>query len=214
MIAIVRMKAQEKREELWDSVLMRFADFQRSLLDQGRLLYLSKRAKHEDVSLFLHVKDCNVLGAFIAEHVCRVPDVTGIHMIHLVKPIFFQIPRDTAGLKRYAITLRVFPPHLESVYGKLAQRRLPEGLIMAYVAYTFHLFGDYLQFSVLATPTKSISEFVSENVAAMPGVLHTTVNFVEKTKPLISYNEWREYSRRFAVVPTWNERNMIAQFSC
>ena len=49
-------------------------------------------------------------------------------------------------------------------------------------------------------------------VKALPGVLHTTVNFIEKTKPLISYDEWRKYSTEHSLVPSWDDRFMIQQF--
>ena len=69
MIAIVRMKAQERRDQLWDYVVDHAGDLQKRLESEGRLLFLSQRARHEDISLFVHVADPDVLAGLIARMV-------------------------------------------------------------------------------------------------------------------------------------------------
>jgi hypothetical protein len=213
MIAIVRMKARETRETLWDYVVTHVAELQNRLGQDGRLLYLSQRAKHDDVSLFVHTAHPDALAALIANDLSRMEGVTDIWVINLLKPVFFPLPEDTRAMRRYAITARVFPAHLVGVYESLSRPALPAGLLMAYVAYTFHLFGDCLQFSVLAQDEAALEGHLAEKVKTLPGVLQTTVNLIEKTKPLVSHEEWREYSRRHSLVPSWNERDMIKQFA-
>ena len=95
MIAIVRMKAQERRDRLWDSVVEQVPTLQDRLGSQGCLLYLSQRAGHEDSSLFVHVTDPDVLGSLIAENLSKLEDLTGCWVITLLRPVFFPLPRDT-----------------------------------------------------------------------------------------------------------------------
>lgn len=213
MISIVRMKAREKRETLWEHVVSQVEKLQDTVGRDGRVLYLTQRARHDDVSLFVHAAHPDVLAALIADELSKIEDVTDIWVINLLKPVFFPLPEDTGAMKRYAITLRVYPAHLEGVYERLSRSSLPAGLLMAYLAYTFHLFGDCLQFSVLAEDGAALETYLTEEVKTLPGVLQTTVHPIEKTKPLVSYEEWRDYSGRHSLVPSWNETHMVNQFA-
>ena len=83
---------------------------------------------------------------------------------------------------------------------------------MAYVAYTFHLFGDSIQFSILADSEEALNKYLAEVVNKLAGVMKTTVNEIERTRPLVSYDEWKKYSSSHGIVPFWDEELMINQF--
>jgi len=212
MISIIRLNSQERKEKICDLVMAKLDELQESLKDKGQLLYLTKRAKHEDVSLFIHTVDPNFLGDFIAESLNKIEHVTGIWAIHLIKPIFYPLPKDTKNMKRFAISLKVFIKNLKDVYKNIATANLPDGLKMAYLAYTFHLFEDSLQFSILTENEETLNKYLTDFVEKMPGVLRTTVNLIERTRPLVSYEAWREYSSKHGIIPSWDENLMIGQF--
>jgi translation elongation factor EF-1beta len=212
MINIVRLQSQEKKEKICDVIMSQLNDLQESIKGKGQLLYLSKRIKHKDVSLFIHTNDPGVLGDFIAERLNNIENITDIWVINMIKPVFFPLPKDTKGMKRYTITLKVFPRKLKDVYQNITNVALPEGLKMAYVAYTFHLFGDSIQFSILADSEEVLNNYLAEVVNKLPGVLKTTVNEIERTRPLVSYEEWQQYSSNHDIVPSWDEELMINQF--
>jgi translation elongation factor EF-1beta len=212
MISIIRLKSQERKERICDYVMSQASELQESIKGKGQLLYLSKRAKHEDVSLFVHMVDPDILGDFIAQHLNKIEDVTGIWVINMIKPVFYPLPKDTKNMKRYAITMKVFPKNLKDVYHNIASSSLPDGLKMAYIAYTFHLFGDCIQFSILAEKEEALNKYLTEVVDKITGVLSTTVNLIEMTKPLVSYDEWKQYSSEYGIIPTWDEALMIKQF--
>jgi hypothetical protein len=212
MISIIRLNSQERKERICDLVMAKLDELQESLKDKGQLLYLTKRAKHEDVSLFIHTIDPNFLGDFIAEGLNKIEHVTGIWAIHLIKPIFYPLPKDTKNMKRFAISLKLFIKNLKDVYRNIATASLPEGLKLAYLAYTFHLFEDSLQFSILAKNEETLNDYLTDVVEKMPGVLRTTVNLIERTRPLVSYEAWREYSSKHGIVLSWDENLMIGQF--
>ena len=212
MISIIRLKSQERKERICDYVMSQVNELQESIKGKGQLLYLSKRAKHEDVSLFVHMVDPDILGDFIAEHLNKIEHVTGIWVINMIKPVFYPLPKDTKNMKRFAITMKVFPKNLKDVYRNVAASALPDGLKMAYIAYTFHLFGDCIQFSILAEKEETLNKYLTEVVNKIPGVLSTTVNLIERTRPLVSYDEWKQYSSEYGIVPSWDEALMIKQF--
>jgi len=212
MITIIRLKSQERKERVCDYIVSQVNELQESIKGKGQLLYLSKRAKHEDISLFVHMVDPDILGDFIAEHLNKIEDVTGIWVINMIKPVFYPLPKDTKNMKRFAITMKVFPKNLKDVYQNIAASALPDGLKMAYIAYTFHLFGDCIQFSILTEKEEALNKYLAEVVDKIPGVLGTTVNLIERTRPLVSYDEWKQYSSEYGIVPSWDEALMIKQF--
>jgi hypothetical protein len=187
-------------------------ELQESIKDKGQLLYLTKRARHEDVSLFIHTVDPNFLGDFIADDLNKIEQVTGIWVIHLIKPIFYPLPKDTKNMKRYAISLKVFVKNLKDVYQNIASACLPDGLKLAYLAYTFHLFEDSIQLSILTENEETLNNYLTRVVEKRSGVLRATVNLIEGTRPLVSYEAWREYSLKHGIVPSWDEKLMIGQF--
>jgi len=212
MIYIIRLKSQERKEKICDYVMSQMGELQESIKGKGQLLYLSKRAKHEDVSLFVHTVDTDVLGEFIAEHLNKIEHITDIWVINMIKPVFYPLPRDTKNMKRFAITLKVFTKNLKDVYQNIATTAPSDGLKMAYIAYTFHLFGDSIQFSILTENEEILNKYLTDVINKMPGVLNTTLNLIERTRPLVSYDEWKQYSSKHEIVPHWDEALMINQF--
>lgn len=212
MISIIRLKSQEMKGKIGDSILSQIEELQAGLSAKGQLLYLTKREKHEDVSLFIHTTAPNVLGDFIVDHLGKIEHITGIWVINLIKPIFYPLPKDTRDMKRFSITLEVFPKKLKDVYEHIARASFPVDLRMAYLAYTFHMFGDIIQFSILAEREEMLYKFLAENINNIPGVLNTNTNMISSTKPLVSYEEWKIYSAKHGIVPFWDEELMISQF--
>lgn len=212
MITIIRLKSQERKERICDLVMAQMSELQESIKGKGLLLYLSKRVKHEDVSLFIHTVDPNVLGDFIVGHLNRVEHITDIWVINMIKPIFYPLPKETQNMRRFIITLKVSPKNLKEVYQNIASAPLPDGLKMAYIAYTFHLFGDSIQLSILAEKEETLYRYLTEVINKIPGIVNTTVNLIERTRPLVSYDEWKQYSSYHNLVPSWDEASMVEQF--
>jgi hypothetical protein len=212
MINIIRLQSLGNKERICDIIMSHIDELQDSIKGKGQLLYLSKRVRHKDVSLFIHTNDPGVLGDFIAERLSFVEGLTDIWVINMIKPVFFPLPKDTKDMKRFSVTLKVFPTKLKEVYQNIASAILPDNLKLAYIAYTFHLFGDSIQFSILAETEDALNKYLADEVNRMPGVLKTTVNEIERTRPLVSYGEWKHYSSQHGIVPAWDEELMINQF--
>jgi hypothetical protein len=116
------------KEKICDSILSQLVDLQAGFSGNGQLLYLTKRVKHEDVSLFVHSTTPNVLGDFIVKHLSKIEHITGIWVINLIKPIFYPLPKDTRDMKRFSITLEVFPNKLHDVYEAISHTSFPVDL--------------------------------------------------------------------------------------
>ncbi len=212
MITLIRLKSQEHRERFCDYIMSQKDELQKGIEGKGRLLFLSKRAKHEDVSLFIHTLNPDVLGDFIADHLSKIEHITSTWVINMIKPVFYPLPKDTKKMKRFTITMKVFPKNLKDVYQNIATAALPDGLKMAYIAYTCHLFGDCIQFSILAEKEETLNKYLADVVNKIPGVLNTTVNLIERTRSLVSYDEWKQYSSKHGIAQSWDKALMINQF--
>ena len=100
MINIIRLQSQETKEKICDIIMSRIDELQDSIKGKGQLLYLSKRIKHRDVSLFIHTNDPGDLGDFIAGRLNEIENITDIWVINMIKPVFFPLPKDTKNMKR------------------------------------------------------------------------------------------------------------------
>lgn len=212
MITIIRLRSQERIESIYDDILSRKDELQSKIAGKGCLLYLSKRATHDDVSLFIHTLDSDILGDFIVDYLSEIEHITGAWIINMIKPRFYPLPRDTKKMHRYSITLKVFPKKIKNIYQAIAEGTLPDGLKMAYISYTCHLFGDCIQFSVLAEEKMTLTSYLEQEVERISGVLKITATLIEKTKPLVSYDEWKRYSQEHEIVAAWDNETMIHQF--
>ena len=211
MIVIIRMLTDDAGKNLWDEIANRKDDLQKVLQNRGRLLYLSKRKGHNEASLFVHAKDSNVINELITGHLSKVKSISAIWVIHLFKPRFFPIPPDTTNMKRFVITAKIKPGCLSEVYGALTDPNLPEGLKKVYYAFTFHLYDETLQYSLLVNSEDTLKKYLAEKVNQIEGVLKTEIHPIEKTKPFISYKEWQEYAGDDNAIPTW-QQHMVSQF--
>ncbi|PIU20180.1 MAG: hypothetical protein COT18_03575 [Elusimicrobia bacterium CG08_land_8_20_14_0_20_59_10] len=193
MMVIVRIQSQGKSASLWNEIINKKDKLQDILGDNGTLLYLSKRLGSNDISLMLHTTNSLALADFITSHLAKISGVDGLWLINMLKPVFFQLPAQADRMKRYAVSVKIYPPRLDEVYRTVSKTALPAGINMVYLAYTCHLFGDCLQFSVLADKDAKFENFVENMINKIPGVLRATATEIEKTHVFIPYREWERY---------------------
>jgi len=160
-----------------------------------RLLYLTKRSKHNSISLFMHVDNIDVMGDFISTKISKIQDVDGVWVFNMINPKFFPIPKGTTpNLTRYTLTIRAYPKHLQDIYETLCNYKPRVDFVVTYVANTFHLFGDSVMMSFLAKDDEAVKEFVDNEVKTLSGVLQTNTFIIEKTHRLIPREEWQNYA--------------------
>lgn len=196
MIAIIRIHSKEMIEPVWDAVVREHHSIQSNLKDKCHLLYLTKRiGYHDEISLFVDVPDQLNLSELIIDHLGKIKGIDNFVVHHLLRPKFYPLPEDTRNLKRYTINLKVTPAYLGGVYKKLIDPNIPDGLKKVYFAFTFHHPEDSIQFSMLAESDDILRKYVTGVIDRLPGVIHTRVYPIERTKPFVTYETWQAYAR-------------------
>lgn len=195
MIIIVRVQTKEGNDCVWNYVMDNLAELQTGLAGKARLLYLTKRAQHRDTSIFISAQTPSrtAVGDFITEKIASIDGVDGVWILTMLNLRFFTIPQGTQkDLQRYTVTVRSYPRHLSRIYEVIAASRPSSTYVVTYIAYTFHLFGDCLQYSILADSEKTAQGFTKQ-IESIPGVLKTTSYRIAKTHRLVSKEEWAKY---------------------
>lgn len=228
MIAIVRIVSEEEGKKLRDFVAAHrkgglISDYivehrdklQAAIEGKGRLLYLTRlarKARRGDLSLVVHMNEPSELAEFVANHLGKIESITSIWVVNLFKPVFYPMPKDTRRFKRYVVTLNCVPQQTSDIYETLVESDLPQGVARAYLGYSYSSFGEAIQFSVLAENDEAVKGYLSDVIAPMPGVKRTHLFPIEMTKPLVSYEEWKEYSATHGIVTSWDDEHMLKQF--
>ena len=205
MIVVVRIQSQTDSPMLWDEVVSRKEQLQGILGGNGKILYISKRHNCNEASIFMHVANTAALGDFIAGHLAKIRGVDAVWLLNMLKPAFFASPPDVDEMERYTVTLKADPKKLTGIYDNLFSLELPPDTHMTYLAYTFHLFGDCLQFSLVTRNGAKLQEYIKNTVGSMPGVLHTTTRKIEKTALFVRHGEWKKYISQTTGV-NWNDK--------
>jgi len=212
MIYVIRMLTDCDPKKMWASIIEQKESLQHTLVNKGQLMYLSKRANHNEVNLFVHSFDSNILTDLLINHLGVIKEVSDISIYQLFRPRFFPIPKDNSDMKHCIVDIKVKPQHFTEVYKKLLNPNVPEGIRKVYYAFVFQQNGGDMQYSLLANDEDKMQKFVTENICAIEGVVRTEVYMIEKTKPFISYKEWMEYTKVANLIPAWN-RYMENHFS-
>jgi len=211
MLAIVRMHSRISSDNCWNHVNDRKDELQAAMGGKGLMLYMTRRVGKDDISLFVHVVEPDLLASFISGHLSRAKEVTGIWVITLLQAAFYPLPRDGGEYIRYTVSVRTDPDKAAKARLALGRLATPDSLAWAYMAYTFHQYDSSIAYSVLARDKFVIQEHLSQ-VSDIPEVTQTMVHLVEKSVPLVSHPRWIEYSSDNLIVPEWNEAHMLDQF--
>jgi len=198
MIIVARLQSHNGINGLWDTILENHKEMEKEMEKDVRLLYLTQRAKHNDVSLFMDVDNIDVMGDFISNRISTIEEIDGVWIFNMINPKFFLIPQGTTpNLKRYTVTIRVYPKHLNDVYNALCNIFPKPDCLIAYVANSFHLFGDSIMVSIMAKDEVQVEKFIQENIKPLPGILQAHSSHIERTHRLITREEWQKYARLF-----------------
>jgi translation elongation factor EF-1beta len=204
MILIIRMSTDGDAKKMWSAIMEQKDSMQSALGKNGKLLYLAKRVDFNEANLYIHTSDIMSIINLVTEHLSTVDEVSAISIVHLIKPRFFPVPKDTYNFKRFIISLKVHPKSLKAVYKKLLNPNVPEGIRKVYYAFTFNSYDEALQYSLLSENEESVQKFVAESIHNIDGVVKTDIFQAEKTKPFISYKEWQNYTSEGNNVPAWH----------
>ncbi len=198
MIVIARLHSNNNPDVTWDYIVENHEAMNERLRDDVRLLYMTRRGRHNDVSLFMHVNDIDAMGQFIADEVAQIEDVDDVWIINLFNSRFFPVPKETLpDLSRFTITIQVYPSLLKEIHDALCTTPSTPEFAVMYIANTFHLYGVSIMVSVLAKHKRNVRSFISKRIKTIPGVLRTHAYGILKTHRLLPREEWEKYAHIF-----------------
>ena len=194
MLAIVRVKMNDGSDKLWDYILKNREGLEKKFNDCVQLMYMTKRARFEDTSLFLHAENLDCFGDFVAKVIAPIKDVNALWLFNLYKLRFFRFKEELLDdWKRLVITIKGYPAKFEEIYTYLTKLKETADVAPVYMAYTFHLYGDSIIFSLAAKDEAIGRKFIADNVKDLPGVLNTNVAVIKKHQRIASPQIWKLY---------------------
>ena len=194
MLAIVRVKTNNGCDKLWDYIIENHEELEKKFDDCVELMYITKRAKHDDTSLFIHADSPDCFGNFVAQIISPIPEVDGVWMFNMMNMRFYHLVKDLIkDWQRYVVTVKAYPGKFEDIYNTRSKVTQTSNATPAYIAYTFHLYGDSIMFSLLADSENAAQEFVTKNIKDLPGVLSTNITSIKKQQRLAPRQDWKLY---------------------
>ncbi len=196
MIAIVRVKTGRGSDVLWNYILENQEELEKEFEGKAKLVYITKRAKHEDTSLFIKAEDPDVLGDFVAKRIAKIKGVDAIWMFSPTNMKFFYIKESLLREQtRFTVTIKAYPREFENIYNTISNFPETSDVIPVYLAYTFHLFTDSILFSFVAEDVETAQKFVASSIGVLPGVLGTSISKIKRQQCLSSKEEWKAHVR-------------------
>lgn len=194
MLAIVRVIMRNGSDLLWDYILENKKEIEKEFNGQAKLMYITKRARHEDTSLFISADNPDTLGDFVAKRIAKIQGVDKIWLISLMKMKFYKIPEQLLmEWQRCVVTIRAYPNKFAEIYDSISKFVSTSDVAPVYIAYTYHLFGDSIMFSMITREINDAQKYIENNIKNLPGVFGYTTTFIEKQQRLASKEEWKEY---------------------
>jgi hypothetical protein len=192
MLAIVRIKTTKGNDGLWNYIKENHAELEAKFDNCVEIMYMTKREKYEDTSLFIESGSPDCFGDFITKVIAHIPNVDEIWMFNVMNMKFYYIPNVLLeDWKRYSITIRTPPNRFEETYYELSKLIPTVNAAPVFVAYTFHMYGDSLKFSIVAKDSDAANEFVEKNINSLPDVHTTHITKIERQLRLTSPESWK-----------------------
>jgi hypothetical protein len=192
MLAIVRVKTENATDVLWNYIKDNHFKLEKKFDNCVEIMYMTKREKYNDTSLFIQSGSPDCIGDFIAKIIANIPKVEEIWMFNVMNMKFYYIPEILLEQwQRFSVTIRTPPKRFEKTYYELSKIIPSTDAAPVFLAYTFHMYGDSIKFSLVAKDVEVAKKFVKENVNRLPDVHTTHLIGIEKQERLTSPESWK-----------------------
>jgi hypothetical protein len=202
MIVLMRLYPKEKQdvEKIWDYLDQRFSS--PATARKVRPLILSMQTRARFISLFLEAEDIEEIGDVLTEDIGICPEVVDTTTIPLLKMVFPPTPKEKPKhLKRFSVMIRVKPKDYKSIFSKVKDLKPGAGV---FATFTACILGDYdMLLSMCSTSQKKVKEYVAQNVWKIEGVEDVRIFPIQKSKHLLSGEDWQRFQRAYLYVPPW-----------
>jgi hypothetical protein len=192
MMAIVRIKTTNNNDLCWNHIKENHTELEKRFDNCVEIMYMSRRVKYNDISLFIQAGTPDCFGDFISKIIAKIPGVDEVWMFNMLNMKFFYIPEILLDeWNRFVVTIRTEPNKFEETYYKLSTIYPTTEAAPVYIAYTFHLFGDSIMFSFVAKDETAANKFVEENIKNIPDVFVTLQAGIQDQVRLTSPESWK-----------------------
>jgi len=186
---IARFKVKRGGEQVWEHIINNYKDWKSADIVP---LYVTKRLSKGQTSFIVEARDSSTFADFLLERFSHLEAIEDYYVVNLMRPIFFPLPHEVAGLKRFTVELSCEKPTCKSVYECLSKIKPTEEGIITYMAFTFLERGHDLILSVLSKDMETLETFLHQNVTSIEGVKNISVNEITKTLKLATMFEWKK----------------------
>ena len=189
-----------KENSLWEQMIEQSANWKKA---NAKPLYLTQRLvpNYDEISLILDVQDIDDLADFLLEYITPIECIKDIWVVNFMKPRFFAVPKGTSpGIKRFTITIDADPTRYASIYDYISKIKPSKSVIITYLGYTLHEYGDDIMLSVLAQGKSTVEKFIEKYIAPLEGVNSTKIMRIIRTKRLTTIKEWKDFSSPFSEI--------------
>lgn len=202
MIVLMRLYPREKvdAEKIWEYVERKFSS--PSADRKVKPLFLSMQTRARFVSLFLDAEDNDSIADVLAEEIGDCAEVSDTRTFSLLKMSFIPTPKEKPKqLKRYSVMLKVRPKDYRTVLAQIRDLKPGVGVYATFVAF---LLGDYdMILSMCSTSQEKVRAFVAQNIWKIEGVEDVKIFPIQKSKRLMTADDWRRFQRAHLYVPSW-----------
>jgi hypothetical protein len=200
MMTIVMIDVEAGKEDLFE----RIYDKHESLRDwplfkQAKLLYLGRCYTHSDINMIFDISDFEVLPRIFTEFLMGMDGLWDLQIIQLFSPKFFRIPDyvDYEKWGRFTVTIDVKSERTETAFKQIRDLAASDEAAISFLAYTFYSYDNDIILTLLAPDIKSAGKFVDEKLRSVDGVIDTVLWEIEKSKFVISHDEWVKYINHY-----------------
>jgi hypothetical protein len=191
-MAIVRVKTNQGSNVVWDYITTNHKELEKGFDNCVELMYITKREKYDDTSLFIQSGNPDCFGDFVSKIIAPIPGVDEVWMINLLNMKFYHLEEKLlSDWQRYVVTIRSPPNKFLETYNALSHLTPTSNASPVYLAYTFHLYGDSIMFSFLAEDLKAANKYVEENIITLPEVFRTNIVGIQREQRLTSPESWK-----------------------
>jgi hypothetical protein len=189
MMFIVRMLVAKGRDDVWEYILANYEKMRSSTVSP---LYVTKRLSKGETTLFIDAKNSSEIADFLLKHFSHLESIQDISVVNLMRPVFFPLPQEHEGMKRFTIALTCAPKYCESIYKNLLNLKPNEDGAMTYMAYTFKEKGEDILLSVLSKDTDTLERFIHGHITPLEGITNLKASEINKTRKLATMFEWKQ----------------------
>jgi DNA-binding Lrp family transcriptional regulator len=200
MLMIVRLFPKTDISKLWSYVENNIKEEN----DEVVPLYATQTEGMMNIGVIFDVKGPDSLTDFITKEIVKCDEVNHTKTISLMKPVFFQIPKNKPeNIQRYLIRVYAHPKYYQKVYDYLINYSYESNLFPIYISYS--LGDEDILMNVAADSKETVNKFVRNSIRSLDGVDQCSFYPVFKAKRFAPLERLIEEQKKHLDSKTWEK---------